>query len=273
MIEFKNKPDKLQPVIASDNRLTETFDSYAEDYDLSFNNNFIGRYQRQRVHELLAEQLTPSQFILDVGCGPGSDFAFYQKMNLSVEAIDVSKRMVQIARQRASALIYNIDIHQSSLERFDTDRRYDVIILNFGVINAMDYFDKSMLKLKRLLHADGRLIIIAMPPVHIFFILEAMLKLRLKQTWQRMVQKYAVLPNGLKVHYFTKQDFKKHFCIEKAENLGAFMPTPHQYQKRPFIRRYSQWAMHLEQTIKTMLPTAIGGDHVYYALRPVRHNE
>ena len=131
--------------------ISNLFDSYAEAYNEKFNQNPLAKYQRERVHQEITPYLKAVRRILDVGCGPGSDFEFYKSFDLAVDAIDISPKMVELARGKANRVHLNVNIQVSSLEEVQFTRKYAVIILNFGVINSFPHLEPVLDKLKRLL--------------------------------------------------------------------------------------------------------------------------
>ncbi len=133
----------------------ETFDAYAAGYEEKFNQNFLAKYQRETVYKAIVPFLKDARTLLDVGCGPGSDFAFYKSMDVAVDAIDISPEMAKIAKKTAAAIQLTATIENASLENFQSKRVYDIIILNFGVINLIENLPMALTKLKSLLKPVG----------------------------------------------------------------------------------------------------------------------
>ncbi len=248
-------------------QIKNPFDTYAETYDEKFNRNPLGLYQRRRIQQEISAYLSPRQKILDVGCGPGSDFEFYKSRNLSVDAIDISEKMVQLAQQKAEHLELNINLYRSSLEEFETGSRYDVIVLNFGVANALENILQAMQKLNYMLNRDGILVIVVMPPFHLFFVLEALLKLKVMSVLRRVFKHSAIVADNFKFSYYSKRYFTRYFTLEKKINLGAFLPTPDQYQRWTWAKGASKFLMSIDRRFAAIIPDWLGGDHVCYVLR------
>ncbi len=249
----------------------KTFDSYAAGYVDKFNRNPLGKYQRERVQTELAPYLQPGIALLDVGCGPGSDFAFYRSKHLAIDAMDISEKMVELARQAAAKLGLTATVSHCDLLDFWTGKSYDVIVLNFGVINAMADPDAALEKLQHLLKPDGILAIVAMPPFHLFTVLGDFFSLRLRTVYRRIVLKKLSLANGMTVRYFAKNTFLRQFKLIKKINLCAVLPTPDQYQQSVFARWIAKMLLPIDRTIAEKIPDAFGGDHVCYLLRKGRN--
>lgn len=243
------------------------FDSYAETYDEKFNKNPIAKYQRERVQQEVAPYLHSVGRILDVGCGPGSDFDFYKPFDIVVDAIDISPKMVELAREKANRIHLNANIRVSSLEEFQSPEKYPVIILNFGVMNAIGNPDAAFEQLNRLLETDGILVIVSMPPFHFFSIKGLAVGLHFKQIANRLLKRRTVLKSGFTIYYYNQKDFTRHFDILKKINLCALLPTPDQYSRWKWLQWYSKIMIPLDREIAAVLPDFFGGDHICYILR------
>jgi SAM-dependent methyltransferase len=246
--------------------IPKTFDAYAEVYEEKFNRNPLGIYQRERVQVEIAPYLTPGKRVLDAGCGPGSDFAFYQSRNLMIDAIDISPRMAELVREKARYLKIKTRIFNTSLEDFQPDTAYDVILLNFGVINVFGNLSPILRKLKSMLTAKGILVVVSMPPFHLFSIAELLGKLRFRAAAQRVFQKKALLKNGFTFFYYRKTDFLPHFQLLKKIHLCPLLPNPDQYQRHEWMQKITNLLMGIDRRIASVLPDIFGGDHVCYIL-------
>jgi cyclopropane fatty-acyl-phospholipid synthase-like methyltransferase len=99
--------------------------------------------------------------VADFGCGPGLSTERLAKTNAAITGIDFSKNSIEYARNRARDEKLNIDyINQNYLE-FDSDHRYDLIIMIFCDFCALSPGQrKTMLrKFKTLLKLDGSILL------------------------------------------------------------------------------------------------------------------
>lgn len=248
------------------------FDSYATGYQKKFNENPLGQYQRNLIHKIITPFLENDQHILDIGCGPGSDFEFYKSFNLSVDAIDISSKMVELARSKASDLQLNVNISNTSLENYKTSIKYPLIILNFGVINAFPKLEPVLEKLIGLLKPQGVLIIVSMPPFHFFSIKGLALGFHFITIMTRLFKRKAVLKNGFTIYYYSQKDFIQHFDIVKKINLCALLPTPDQYYRWNWLRLYSKIVIYFDRKVAKVLPDIFGGDHICYIMQSKNSN-
>lgn len=241
-----------------------TFDAYAVDYQHKFNDNFLGKYQRARLHAEISPYLNPGLKVLDVGCGPGSDFYFYHSRGVTVEALDISPAMVDLARQKAQALGLDATVHCQDFQTFPSSDSYSFIMLNFGVINAITDLETALEKLNKLLRADGTLVIVAMPPFHLFSQLGLLRQGRFREAFRRLIRREAVLPDGFRFHYYRQKDFRKFLRLKKRIHLCPLLPNPDQYHQDRFSGKLTERLLKLDRFLATRLPDCCGGDHVCY---------
>ena len=104
--------------------------------------------------------------MLDAGCGPGSDFAFYRDHNFRVTAIDPSLEMAAAARRAAELAGLPALLHVCGALEYRAPETFDAIVLNFGVLNAVADPAAVLDHLAGALHPQGRLIATVMPPLH-----------------------------------------------------------------------------------------------------------
>ena len=97
--------------------MTTDFDAAAAGYDTSFTHAVIGKAQRKRVYELLADVLQKSapQKILEVNCGTGEDAIWLAEQGFDVVATDLSEKMIGVAQNKsdmANPVFKTLDINE-----------------------------------------------------------------------------------------------------------------------------------------------------------------
>ncbi len=242
----------------------EPFDNYAEVYEERFNRNPLGRYQRERVHAEIAPYLGPGTRLLDAGCGPGSDFDFYKSLGLKIDALDSSPRMAELAREKATLLKLEARIANVPLEFYRPDAPYDVILLNFGVINVFANLPEILQKLNSMLAPGGVLVLVSMPPFHFFTLLGWLGQFRLRTAARRFFLKKGILASGFRFFYYRKRDFREHFRLLKKISLCPLLPNPEQFRNYAWARAASKLLMPIDRRIAAGAPDWLGGDHVCY---------
>jgi SAM-dependent methyltransferase len=84
--------------------LIAEFDGLASIYDEQISNNRINRLLRERSSRLLAESFRLPCHLLEIGCGTGMETIPLLEMGHEVLCVDISERMLEIVRAKASAL-------------------------------------------------------------------------------------------------------------------------------------------------------------------------
>ncbi len=115
-----------------------SFDKAAINYDETFTNSDIGKLQRDLVYEQLSKQLKSIHNILEINCGTGEDAIWLSKQNFKVTATDISTKMIEEAKNKATLGNLNFEIADINLiaTSFPNDN-FDLIFSNFGGLNCL----------------------------------------------------------------------------------------------------------------------------------------
>ena len=92
-IRPEDKPEKRMEVIAAET--AKLYDSVVDDYVSTF---FEDRTDAPWLNDF-CERVSVGGHILDVGCGPGNFAAYLVSKGFSVTGIDISKKMIERARE------------------------------------------------------------------------------------------------------------------------------------------------------------------------------
>jgi SAM-dependent methyltransferase len=111
------------------------------------------------VHAALVEALgpRPGERWLDVACGAGNVAAAAAAAGARVTGVDISPRLIEVARARAEAAGHNIDYRVGDAENLDfAPESFDVVSSSFGMIFAPDHGAVAR-EVSRVLVRGGRL--------------------------------------------------------------------------------------------------------------------
>lgn len=123
------------------------------------------RYAKQPVPDEAAYQkklqvtrayFTPHMQVLEFGCGTGSTAIAHAPFVAQIRAIDVSAKMLDIARQKAAAAgIDNVHFELSSIDALDAPEASFDAVMAHSILHLLDDRDAVIAKVHRLLKPGG----------------------------------------------------------------------------------------------------------------------
>ncbi len=132
------------------------FDKIADRYDLWYRTEF-GRYADKLERKLILKFAGPKkgEKVLDVGCGTGIYALTFTKMGLEVTCLDMSKRMLDIAKKKSK----DMDVILGNVREIPfKDNTFDLIV-GVTLIEFLDEPEKAVKEMRRVLKQNGRLIL------------------------------------------------------------------------------------------------------------------
>jgi len=249
-------------------QIARAFDGEAERYHHAYEAPRSAAEMRAVTHRLYGRYLTKGDRILDLNCGPGSDFEFFRKLGVAISGVDLSPEMLKIAQTRAP----EAELHCLDYNRIDClEGEYGAICSNFGGLNTQSEFGDFAAKCRKRLKSGGLLFCNIMTPFSLPEILEGAFRgghwlRRLRRTPERAVR---VGGHPLKVYYFWprkfyRQFFKAHFSLLEIQGLGVFLPPPYLAPERMRVPKPS---LFLEKHLAHRFPFKYWGDHAMLVMR------
>jgi ubiquinone/menaquinone biosynthesis C-methylase UbiE len=110
----------------------------------------------ERKLEITRKYLRSDMHVLEFGCGTGSTAILHAPHVERIHAIDISAKMLDIARRRADeAGVGNVNFEQLTLEQLGAaDQSFDAV-LALSVLHLVDDRDAAMVEVHRLLKPGG----------------------------------------------------------------------------------------------------------------------
>ena len=106
--------------------------------------------------EMIQKMLTPDMKVLEVGCGPGTTAIFLSPFVNHIEAIDISYKMIEIAKSKLSAKQdSNINFHVSSIEDLKGQEGSFDVIMAHSLLHLVENKEMVMQKFSYLLKPNG----------------------------------------------------------------------------------------------------------------------
>lgn len=215
------------------------FDEFADDYDKSFTNSWIGKKQRKQVWNFLDRYVDPliTKSVLEINCGTGEDACYLSIKGHQVIASDISSSMLSIANaKKTKRRIQNLDFIQSDMRSVDTgldDSSVDLIFSNFGGINCISPEDIRSLSsgFRRILKKNGRIILVVMSRKCLWERVYFKAKGKKQEAIRRRSDKSisaAIGSGSQEVWYYSPREIVELFCGEfiagKIRPIGLFIP-------------------------------------------------
>ena len=133
-----------------------------------FRDRIAGRYARQAINGVEAyhrtldrtkKYLRPDDTVLDYGCGTGSISIEITGYVSRINAIDLSSRMIAIAKRRASGRrIQNTRFSHTTIDDAMLEKESFDVILAFHVLHLLEDTQATLHRVSELLKPDGLLI-------------------------------------------------------------------------------------------------------------------
>lgn len=128
------------------------YQEFAKYYDI-----FYQKKDYQKEVDFLMNFISTEDNVIDIGCGTGIHASLIKKKNVNIEGLDLNKEMLDIAKTRLKSNLY-----LQNILNINIDKKYDVIISMFAVINHLKNIkelEKCFLNLKSILKNNGLIII------------------------------------------------------------------------------------------------------------------
>lgn len=137
-------------------QLQGTYDGIADEYEkrIWFDQYILGlARQRKRLMSKAHGK------ILDVACGTGLNFTFFPAAS-TITAVDLSPRMLDLARQKAATLTLNVQTHVMNAEKLEyEDGTFDTVTSTLSTCTFPDPI-QALREMKRVCRPNGLILLI-----------------------------------------------------------------------------------------------------------------
>ncbi len=124
------------------------FDAFATEYD------FAATLQSK--NDFFTKNLSTNKATaLDIGCGSGILAFELAKYYENVVAVDLSEKMLDIARQKRAAP--NIEYIQMDVSSLELDRQFDLIV-SASTFHHLKHLPSTLLSIKKILNRHGKVV-------------------------------------------------------------------------------------------------------------------
>lgn len=143
------------PANARDRRTARTWDRFAKGYAKSAIRD-VDAYERKL--DMTRKRLHPDMQVLEFGCGTGSTALRHAPHVAHLHAIDISAKMLDIARQKArDRNVDNVRFEQATLDDLPDDAGPYDAVFGFSILHLLDDRDAALAEVHRRLRPGGQL--------------------------------------------------------------------------------------------------------------------
>ncbi len=84
--------------------------------------------------------IPPGSKILDMACGAGRHSILFAQHGFKVTAVDLSEKLIKVAKKTAAEVNLNIDFIESDLRHFAISEKFDLVV---NLFTSFGYFEKD----------------------------------------------------------------------------------------------------------------------------------
>ncbi len=215
------------------------FDALAPQYDLIWTSGLIGTLQRNQVWREIQPIFHSGEHVLEIGCGTGADAVHLAKMGVRVHAIDISVRMLSIARERVEreGLSDRVTFEHRAIEElreFPRSNIFDGVFSNFGAFNCIRDHHDAALALARLVRPGGKVVICYISRFCLWETVWYLSHAQLDKAFRRLSAGKGGLKTSIRTNIQMQvfypsagelaSDFKEYFSSTSRHGIGVFVP-------------------------------------------------
>jgi len=141
--------------------IREEWDESSQSYDSLHGHGIKSKEEHDAWKNILVAVLPPGRLkILDVGCGTGELSLLLAGMGYQITGIDLSNKMLSVARSKATASQLKAQFVTGDAESLNFDDESFDALINRHLLWTLPHPDSALREWKRVLTKEGRVIII-----------------------------------------------------------------------------------------------------------------
>jgi len=196
----------------------------------------VGRLQREAVWRAIDPLFRPGDSILDLGCGTGEDAVHLMAAGVTVQGIDASAAVVQIARGRG------VNARTLPIESLDQLKgTFDGALSNFGPLNCVPQLEPVAHALGHLVRRGGHIALCLMGPCCLWETAYFLSQGAWGKAFRRLRRAGAPSSIGVRVYYPSLREvshaFRRHFQLARWYGIGVTVPPSFVHMPEGVLRR------------------------------------
>ncbi len=241
------------PVSSAETSPRQTYwNAAAETYEHDFSETLVGKLWRDSVWRELDTGFLPSERVLELNCGTGIDALHLASRGVSVVACDISSRMIELARRRASdnSFAALVDFHVLPTEQLGSlqnDELFDGAFSNFSGLNCVRDLSQVKDDLASLLKPGSRVFLCMLGR----FMPWEIIRYSAQGNWKKAFQKFSrdwiqVTESGVEVRLHSRKEIAELFApdFRLCSWKGIGIAVPPSYMDR--------WARNFPMTMRCL---------------------
>lgn len=135
----------------------ETFQDYAYYYNAFYGDKDY-KQEAKQIDEIIKKYGKDVCTIINFGCGTGKHDLELSKIGYSCTGIDLSPKMIEIAKQNSEGIENQIDFSVADIRTYDSLKKYDAVISLFHVMsyqNSNEDILAAFQSARKVLNKDG----------------------------------------------------------------------------------------------------------------------
>jgi ubiquinone/menaquinone biosynthesis C-methylase UbiE len=210
----------------------------ADTYEQRFSGTTVGKIRRRVMWGELERAFRPGDSVLELNCGTGIDAVYLGTRNIGVTALDLSPKMIALARDHARLL------NPTRQPRFDVlatekldsleEGPFDGAFSNFSGLNCVENLENVSRDVARLIRPQGRCLVCMMgrfvPVEIIWFLLHG----KPRRAFSRMLPQASSGDGPLVIRRPTVQhiarQMRAHFRLVRWRGAGIAVPPSYAEQ-------------------------------------------
>ncbi|MBI5214213.1 MAG: class I SAM-dependent methyltransferase [Ignavibacteriae bacterium] len=249
------------------------FDEIAREYDKEFEEHWVTQHIRSVIWKELLKRFKPSEHILELNCGTGTDALYLARNGIRVTGLDASSKMLEVAQRKADNSIVShaltfLNINNEDLNTLN-GKQFDGALSNFGGLNCNKELLSVISNVATLIKPEKYFVACLINRVYPWEIVSFAIRGKFKSAFRRFQKEGIDARLGktsVHVWYYSVGEFIRilppYFSVENIFGINVFSPNPN---SRAFIFKHeslTKFLLTLDDKITHRSPFYLLGDHV-----------
>lgn len=247
-------------------RMISIYDEYSKMHDIIYSNPYIS-FMRSIERLIIGTYVRESSgIVLDIGCGTGIYAIYLAKRGFNVVCIDLSRKMLETAREKARRLHLEnkiVFIQADGAWLPFNEKIFDHVLAIFGAFNHTRYYRRGMRTVSKILKKNGYFIFSVLNKWRIQYVTFLIKKMKIKRLVISFKKPngYISLPVSLRkrriyCHFFSPKELldllKPNFNVILMG--GIFLLFYPKFQEKTKMSRFHKFLVNFEKRLFLIPP-------------------